>query len=82
MGFTANTMSEEEAMKLPLKERPLCFRLPSKIYHDVFETVGAASLCWSPKPSTEVFDSELASKFATELCFKIAEEIERLQGKV
>ena len=25
--FTATIMSKEEAMKLPLKERPLCFRI-------------------------------------------------------
>jgi hypothetical protein len=49
----------------------------SKIYHDVFEAVLAASLCWKPKP-IGTFDTELASKYAVELCFKIAEELERL----
>lgn len=74
---TATILSREEAMALPPKDRPLCYRLPSKMYHDVWEAVGAASLCWEPKP-TGVFDAEQASKFATELCFKLAEELERL----
>jgi hypothetical protein len=73
---TATVMSREEAMKLPIKERPLCFRISSKIYHDVHEAVGAASMCWNPRPGNQVFDSESASKIAVDLCFKIAEEIE------
>jgi len=77
MGFAATIMSKEEALTLPPKERPLCFRLPSKIYHDIFETVGSASLCWNPKPEG-VFDTEQAGKFAVELGFKVAEELERL----
>lgn len=79
--FTATIMSREEAMKLPIKERPLCYRLPSKIYHDVFEAIGAASMCWKPRPGNQVFASEQASKIAVELCFKIAEEIEKLTGQ-
>jgi hypothetical protein len=76
MGFTATIMSREEAMALPLNKRPLCFRIPSEIYTAVFESIGAASLCWNPRPSNEVFDSELASKIAVDLCFKIAETLE------
>jgi hypothetical protein len=75
--FTADVMSKEEALKLPLKERPLCFRVSSEIYHAVFEAIGAASMCWSPRPSTEVFNSEEASKIAVELLFKIADELEK-----
>lgn len=71
-------MSEAEAMALPQSKRPLCFRVPSKIYHDVFEAVGAASLCWKPRPTVEVFSTEEASNVAVELCFKIAAELERL----
>lgn len=77
--FTAVVMSREEAMALPISKRPLNYRISSKIYHAVFETVGAASLCWEPKPGNNIFDSEKASQFAVELCFKIAEEIENLQ---
>lgn len=80
MGFVATIMSKEEAMKLPLKERPLCFRLSSEIYHAVFEAIGAASMCWYPRPSNEVFSSEEASKIATDLCFKIADELEKQQS--
>lgn len=65
-------------MALPPKQRPLNKRISSKMYHDVFETVGAASLCWEPKP-TGVFDSEKASKFAVDLCFNLADEVERMR---
>lgn len=72
--FTADIMSREEAMALPLEERPLCYRISSEMYHAVFEAIGEASMCWNPRPS-EVFDSEQASGVAVRLCFKIAEEI-------
>lgn len=70
-------MSEDEAMALPLKERPLGYRLSSEIYHAVFEAVGAASMCWNPLPDKQVFDSSAAEKIAVDLCFKIAEELEK-----
>ena len=76
--FTANIMSKDEAMKLPLKDRPICFRISSEIYHAVFEAIGEASMSWIPKPAGQ-FDSTLASDVASRLCFKIADEIERLQ---
>lgn len=82
MGFTATVMSEEEAMALPVKKRPLCFRLSSEIYHAVFEAVGAASMCWNPPPSDETFDSSAAEKIAVELCFKIANEIESIDREI
>jgi len=75
--FTATTMSKDEAMALPLKERPLCFRISSEMYHAVFESIGEASMCWNPAPSSEVFASEKASDVAVRLCFKIADEVER-----
>lgn len=74
--FTATIMSKEEAMALPLKERPLNYRISSEMYHAVFEAVGEASMCWNPRPSNEVFDTEQASDIAARLCFKIADEIE------
>ena len=77
MSFTANVMSREEAMRLPLAQRPICFRISSEMYHAVFEAVGAASMCWKPRPGKEVFSSEEASQIAVGLCFKIAEELER-----
>jgi hypothetical protein len=73
--FTADIMSKEEALKLPVKDRPLCFRISSEIYHAVFEAIGAASRCWDTDP-TGVFNAEAASKIATDLCFKIANEVE------
>lgn len=64
-------------MALPLKERPLCFRISSEMYTAVFEAIGAASMCWKPRPGNEVFASEEASKIAVDLCFKIANELEK-----
>ena len=69
-------MSKEEAMKLPLSQRPLCFRLSSELYHAVFEAIGSASMCWKPRPGKEVFSSEEASNVAVALCFKVAEATE------
>lgn len=80
--FTANVMSKDEAMKLPLKERPICFRISSEMYHAVFEAIGAASMCWKPRPGKEVFASEKASKIAIDLCFKIAEELEKINSEI
>jgi hypothetical protein len=69
--FTADVMSRDEAMSLPVEKRPICYRVPSSVYHAVFEAIGAASLCWSEQ-SVGQFDSERASNIAVELCFKIA----------
>lgn len=74
---TATIMSNEEALALPLKERPLNHRISSEIYHAVFEAIGAASMCWNPRPSSAVFDSSAAEKLAVDLCFKIANELEK-----
>lgn len=79
--FTANVMSKQETMRLPVKKRPICFRISSEMYHAVFEAIGAASMCWKPRPGKQVFSSEKAGKIAVDLCFKIAEEIERLKSK-
>ena len=75
--FTTDIMSETEAMALPLEKRPICYRISSEMYHAVYEAIGAASMCWNPRPSNEVFDSERASNLAINLCFKIANEVEK-----
>lgn len=75
--FTSTVMSEEEAMTLPVEQRPLAFRISSEMYHDVFEAIGEASTTWKSECGNEVFDSEKAADIATRLCFKIAKEIER-----
>ena len=46
---TATIMPREEAMKLPLKKRQICFRISSEMYHAVFEAIGGASMCWKPE---------------------------------
>lgn len=76
MGYATTIMTREEAMKLPLKKRPICFRISGEIYTAVFEAIGSASMCWKPNPRDHTFDSEIASKIAVDLCFKIAEELE------
>ena len=79
MGFTMTVMSKEEAMALPPKERPLCYRINERIFTAVHEAVGAASICWNPRPSAEIFATEEASKVAADLCFLIANEMDRLK---
>lgn len=74
-------MTKKEAMALPLHKRPICYRISSKMYHAVFESVGAASMCWNPRPGKQVFESEKASEIAIQLCFKIAEEVEQKNKK-
>lgn len=65
-------------MSLPVNERPLCFRISSELYTAVWESIGAASMCWNPStPEFKgEFDSNKASQVATDLCFKIAEAME------
>ena len=75
--FTAEVMSKEEAMALPVEKRPICYRISSEMYHAVFEAIGAASVCWTPDTGSAVFCSEQASKVAVEICFKIAAEKEK-----
>lgn len=72
-------MSHDEAMALPLKDRPLNHRISGDLYHAVFEHIGEASMCWNPRPSNEVFASEQAADVAVRLCFKIADETEKLR---
>lgn len=35
------------------------------------EAIGAASMCWIPRPSDQVFDSEQASKIVDDLIYKL-----------
>lgn len=73
--FTAEIMSESEAMLLPVEKRPICFRISSELYHNIFQSIGEASMQWNPRPSG-VFDAERASKIAINLCFAVAKELE------
>lgn len=65
--FTATIMSKEEAMRFPPRERPICYRLSSEIYHAVWESVGAATVSKNP---------EEMEKVAMDLLFKIANNLE------
>jgi hypothetical protein len=80
--FTATILSNEEALALPLKERPISHRISSEMYHDVFEHIGEASMAWSPNTGSAVFNSEMASDIALRLCFKIANELEKSTQKL
>ncbi len=71
--FTADVMSREEAMALPVEKRPLNYRISSEMYHAVFEAIADASTC---RYNNGDFDSEHASNIAVDLCFKIAHELE------
>lgn len=75
--FTATIMSQDEAMALPLKQRPLNHRISGDIYHAVFEAIGEASTTWKTEMGNEVFNSAAAEKIAVNLCFKIANEAEK-----
>jgi len=76
-GFSVSTvMSEDEAMALPLEKRPICFRLSSKMYHKVWESIGAASMTFNAEAGNKVFNTEQASKIAVDLLFAIADEVE------
>src|SRR5690606_23594997 len=70
-------LSHDEAMALPPKERPLNYRISSEVYHAIFEKIGAASMCWNPLPSDQVFDSSAAEKLAVELCFVVADDMDK-----
>ena len=78
--MTATIMTREEAMKLPVKDRPLNYRISGKMYTAVYEAIGEASMCWNETPGG-VFNSTQASDVAVRLCFKIAEELEKLNSK-
>lgn len=73
--FTTTVLSTNEALALPLKKRPLNYRLSGDLYTAVFEAVGQASMCWLPEPKG-IFDSNTAEKIAVDLCFKIANAVE------
>jgi predicted membrane-bound dolichyl-phosphate-mannose-protein mannosyltransferase len=69
MNKTATIYSKNEALMMAPKDRPICYRVPSKIYHDVWEHIGAASVSNTP---------EEAEKLAVELLFKIADVLEQM----
>lgn len=79
--FNGIVISKKEAMKLPYKKRPLGFLISSKMYHAVFEAIGEASMCWTPIPKKNVFNTEKATKIAVDLCFKIADELKNSRKK-
>lgn len=75
--FTSYVMSREEAMKLPVEKRPICYRISSEMYHAVFSAIGETMVLGREHHYMSIEGSELASKVAVNLCFKIAEELER-----
>lgn len=74
--FTSEVLSSDESMALPPEKRPLNYRISSKLYHAVFESIGAASMAWNPRPGDQVFNANEASKIAVDLCLKFADELD------
>jgi hypothetical protein len=74
---TAVVMSKEEAMALPLKDRPICYRISGEMYMKVWESVAEATGCWKSKLDSKDFDAAKAEKVAMELMFAIADEVEK-----
>lgn len=70
-------ISKEEAMALPAKDRPICFRISSEMYSAAWEFVGITTRCYNPQPPDKSFLSDQASDVVIKLCFKIAEEVEK-----
>lgn len=80
MGFAMDILSKEEAMALPPKQRPLCYRVNERIFTAVHEAIGAAATCWEPNyRGPWVRDAEKAGKIAADLCFLIADELDALK---
>jgi hypothetical protein len=67
MGCAVTILSHDEAMALPPSERPLNYRLPSDVYHAVFEAVGRTSM----------FETAEAERVAVNLCLLIASSFEK-----
>ena len=65
-----------------LRDEPLNKRLPESIFNRIHEDIGAASMCWNPPPSKEVFDSECASAIAFNLCHFVADAIDEVKSDV
>jgi len=74
---TAIIMSNDEAMALPLNKRPLCYRISNEMYMAVWEAIGLATGCWKKLPENSEIDTYKASNIVVDLCFKIAEELEK-----
>jgi hypothetical protein len=60
---------------------PLSERLSGYLFTEIHQAIGQASMCWEPRPSTEVFKAEEASNIAFELCHKIANEIDKYKSR-
>ena len=52
--------------------------LPEDYREAIGQAIGAASMCWTPRPSDAVFDSECASAIADELIARFAHMAEAL----
>ena len=79
----AETVAEAVLERVPL---------PEDYREAIGQAIGAASMCWTPRPSDAVFDSERASAIADELISRFAHmteardnaraEVERLTAQL
>lgn len=67
MGQAVTIISKEEALKLPPNQRPLCHRIPEKVYMGIWDAVAAAS---------NTTDPEVHAAIALTLSLLIAEQFE------
>lgn len=65
MGYAVTILTKEEALRLPPKERPLCYRLPEALFNRIHSEIGAAT---SASP-------EEAARIAFDLCHFVADFI-------
>lgn len=62
-------------------EKSMSERLPEFLFSSIHQAIGAASMCWIPQPSEQVFDSNRAAEIALELCRDIADWHERVEAR-
>lgn len=55
--------------------------IPTELHTKIGEAMGAASLCWQPRPGDQVFDSEKCEKHVNELCAWVAKFLKAEQVK-
>lgn len=68
-------MREDSSEPSPCNGSAACCDAPRTLLNEVAEAIGAASMCWNPRPGNQVFDSTLATKIVDELMQKIESDM-------
>ena len=77
----AHRVGNERRTEMNTETKPISERLPEYLFSSIHQAIGAASMCWIPQPSEQVFDSNRAAEIALELCRDIADWHERLEAR-